>query len=142
MARGISGRALGGTKTLGQPVFALISDYTVADGTHTIGPEKAAFDFEVIGGFYVMGAAGTGGDTIKVSIVDAAGTSTDICTAFDLQYDNPGVSGSGTQADENTEWLRLKDDVSLVVPAGGKLTITLAGGANVSKVTALCVGRG
>jgi len=142
MARGISGRALGGTKTLGQPVFALISDYTVADGTHTIGPEKAAFDFEVIGGFYVMGAAGTSADTIKLSIVDAAGTSTDICTAFDLQYDNPGVSGSGTQADENTEWLRLKDNVSLVVPAGGKLTITLAGGANVSKVTALCVGRG
>lgn len=142
MARGISGRALGGTKTLGQPVFALISDYTVADGTHTIGPAEADFDFEVIGGFYVMGAAGTSSDTVKLSIVDANGTSTDISTAFDLQYDNPGVSGSGTQADENVDWLRLKDDVSLVVPKGGKVTITLAGGANVSKVTVLCVGRG
>lgn len=142
MARGINGRSLGGNSSLGQPVFALISDYTVADGTHTVGPEKADFDFDVIGGFFVMGAAGGSGDTIAVNIVDASGTSTVVTTAFDLRYDNPGVSGSGTQADENVDWLRLKDDVSLTVPKGGKITITLAGGANVPKVTMLCVGRG
>ncbi len=142
MARGISGRSLGGTSSLGQPVFAISTDIsTVADGTFTIGPEEADFDFDLIGAFYFCSGAGTSSDTLKISIVDENGTSTDVCTAFDMQYDTPGVSGSGAQPDEATHWLRMKDDVSLSVPKGGKLTATLAGGAKVAKVTALCVGK-